>query len=125
MLGVAGRERGFFLGGIGLAGKKRLVNVKVARLDQPRIGRDEIAGREKKDIAGHDLRGRNIDRLSIAKRVDGERDALAQTFGGVLGLPLLRHVEDHRHENNDGDDDEACNVSGECRYARRKKQNDD
>ena len=66
MLGACGRESGFFLGRIGLAGEERLVDVKIACFDQSRIGGNEIAGREKKDIAGHDLCCGNIDRVSIA-----------------------------------------------------------
>ena len=121
----AGGRRRVLFGRIGLAGEKRFVDVKVAGFDQPRIGGHEIAGGEKKDIAGHDLRRGNIDRLSIAKRLGGERNLLAQALGGVLGLALLRHVEDHGHEHDDGDDDEARNVAGERRYGRREKQNQD
>ena len=109
-------------GWISLTGEKRFIDIKVARFDQSGIGGHEIAGREKNDIARHDLRRRNVDRLSVAKRLGGKRDLLAQTFGSVLGLALLRHVEDHGHEHNGGDDDEARNVSCERRYPAAKSR---
>ena len=105
--GGAGRRRRALFGRVGLAGEKRFIDIEVARFDQPGIGGYEIAGREKNDIAGHDLRRWNVDRRSIAKRLGGKRDLLAQTLRGVLGLALLHHVEDHGHHHDGGDDDEA------------------
>ncbi len=40
-------------------------------------------------------------------------------------LALLRHVEDHGHQHDDGDDDEARNVPGKRRHGRGEKQNQD
>ncbi len=122
--GVGRRRRALF-GGVGLAGEKRFIDIEVARFDQPGIGGYEIAGREKNDIAGHDLRRGNVDRRSIAKRLGGKRDLLAQTLRGVLGLALLHYVEDHGHHHDGGDDDEARNVAGKRRYARGEEQNQD
>ena len=123
--GRAGRRRCVLFGRVGLAGEERFIDIEIARFDQPAIGGHEIAGREKNDVAGHDLRRGNVDRLSIAKRFGGKRDLLAQPLGGVLGLALLRHVENYGHQHNGGDDDEARNVPGERRYGRREEQNQD
>ncbi len=121
----AGRRRRVLFGRVRLAGEKRFVDVEVAGFDQSGVGGHEIAGGEKNDIAGHDLSRGNVDRLSIAKRLGGKRDLLAQALGGVLGLALLHHVEDHRHQHDGRDDDEARNVAGERRDRRREKQNQD
>ena len=117
--------RGLLLGWIGLAGEKRFIDVEVAGFDQPRIGGHEIASRKKNDITRHDLHRGDIDWLSIAKRLGGKRDLFAQTLSGDFGAVLLHHVEDHGHEHNDGDNDEARNVPGECRYGRSEEQNQD
>jgi hypothetical protein len=114
-----------FFGWVSLAGEKRFINVEVAGFDQPGIGGHEIAGREKNDIARYDLPHWDIDWLSVAKRLSRKCNLLAQLLSGVLGLALLRHVEDHGHDHNDGDDDEARDVSGECRYGRREEQKQD
>ena len=71
------------------------------------------------------MRCRDVDRLSVAQRLGGKRDLLAQTLGGVLGLALLRHVEDHRHQHDGGNDDEARNVAGERRDGGSEEQNQD
>ena len=92
---------------ISLAGEQGFINVEIAGFDQPGIGRHQIARREQNDIAGYDLRRRDVDRLSVAQRLGGKRNLLAQPLSSVLGLALLRHVEDHGHEHDDGDDDEA------------------
>ena len=58
------RRRGavgcLLLGRQRLAGQRRLLHVQVARLEQARIGRDEIAGAEPDDIARHQLTSRQL-----------------------------------------------------------------
>ncbi len=104
---AGGGRRSLLLGWISLAGEQGFIDVKIAGFDQPGIGGHQIARREQNDIAGYDLRRRDVDRLSVAQRLGGKRNLLAQPLSGVLGLALLRHVEDHGHEHDDGDDDEA------------------
>jgi energy-coupling factor transporter ATP-binding protein EcfA2 len=84
-------------------------------------------GARRQPVAGADLRRREVGRLSIAKRLVGKRDLLAQPLGRppILRLVLLHNVEDHGHEHNGGDDGEARNVPGERRYGRREEQNQD
>ena len=71
-----GRRRRLF-GRIGFAGEKRFVDVKIAGFDQPGIGGHEIAGGEKNDVAGNDLRRGDVDRLAVAKHFGGKRDLFA------------------------------------------------
>ena len=106
-------RRRILFGRIRLAGQKRFIDVEVAGFDQPGIGRYEIASREKNDIAGNDIRRWNVDCAAIAKHFGGKRHLLAQTLSSILGLALLCHVEDHGHQHDDCDNDEARNVPGE------------
>ena len=85
MRGLGDCWRGLLFGGVSFAGEKRFIDVEVAGFDQPRIGGHEIASGKKNDITRHDLRRGDIDWLSIAKRLGGKRDLLAQTISSVLG----------------------------------------
>ncbi len=121
----AAYRRGVLFGRVRLAGEKRLVDVEIAGFNQSGIGGPEIAGGEKNVGAGHDLNRGNVDRLSVAKRLGGKRNLRAQALGGVLGLALLRHVEDNRHQQNGRDDDEARDVARERRDGGGEEQNQD
>ena len=118
-------RRHILFGRIRLASQKRFIDVEVAGFDQPRVGRYEIASGEKNDIAGNNIRRRNVDCAAIAKHFGGKRHLLAQTLCSILGLALLCYVEDHGHEHDDRDNDEARNVAGERRYRRCEQQNQD
>lgn len=52
---LAGKIAGVLLGRVRLARQQRLIDEEVARGDQPRVRRDEIAGRELHDVARHQL----------------------------------------------------------------------
>jgi hypothetical protein len=71
-----------FLGGIGLAGQQRLVDVEVPAFEQTRVRGNEIAGDQLDDIAGRQLADRNRDalpsRLTVAcTATDARSDATA------------------------------------------------
>ena len=117
--GASTWRRGVLLRRIGLASEQRFIDVQVTSVDQPGVRGHEVPGREKNDIAGYNLRRRNVDGLSVAKRIGGERDLLAQTRRSVFGTRSARHIEDHGPQHDERDDEEARNVPSERRYGRR------
>ena len=45
-----------------LAGQRRLGDLERRRAQQPAVGRDEVAGLDRDDVAGHELLGRQLRR---------------------------------------------------------------
>ena len=110
---------------VGFACEKRFVDIKIAGLDQPSIRGHEIPRRQKHDIAGYDLRGRNIDRRPIAKHFGGNRNPLGEAVGRGLRLVLLRHIQDYGHKHDCGDDGKTRNVSGGRGHGSGEEKNQD
>ena len=61
-----------------LAAQRRLVDRELGTLEQPQVGRDDVADLEQADVAAHELRGRKLERRAVAQRGRPAARALAQ-----------------------------------------------
>ena len=109
----------------GLAGEHRLVDVKVAGLQQDAVGGHQAAGREQHDVAGHHLFGGDLLRPAVAQHGGLDRHLGAQLLGGVVGAVLLEKAE-QRAAQDDGQDDQRIHpVLRHSRHTGGKDQDED
>ena len=114
------------LHGQGLAGQRRLVNVQVARLEQPAVRGDQIPGREANEVTGHDRPARQLGPLSVALHRGRGRHLLAELLRRLLRAPRLQQVdgdaEDHHPGDERGVDHLAQSRRQRCRHEQHERQ---
>ena len=90
--------------GLRLAGQRRHVHLERSG-DQPRIGREPVALAEQDQVAGHEIRGGDLELLAVAPHPRHGREVLPQRFGGPLRLDLLEEGEEGiEHDHRDDRD---------------------
>ena len=62
----------------------RLLNVEIARFQEPRIGRDQVSGRQPHDVTGDNIGSPDFLPLPVAQHGGGGRDLLPQLLDGSL-----------------------------------------
>ena len=93
---TGGRQvAGALLGRVGLAGQQRLVDEQVARLEQPRVGRHQVARGQPHHVAGHQRLDRQLPLRAVAPHRRPQADRAPQGVDRVLGPQLLDEVEGH------------------------------
>ena len=108
-----------------LARQCGLLDVEVSRLEEARVGRNAIAGRESDDVTGDQVAPPNLGPGAIAQGGRRRRHGVAQSLGDAMGAIGLHEVEHHtqcHHENNDGGVDPLAEDRG---GGARDQQNDD
>ena len=88
---------------LGLAGQRGFLDPQVRDLDQAQVGRHDRAGVEVHDVAGHELRRRDLDRAAGATGLDHRHRHLAERGDGPLGPVLLEEAE-QREQHDDRTD---------------------
>ena len=111
------RELGeLLLDRFGLAGERRLVDAQVRLGEQPRIGRDPVAGLDHQHVAHDYLRGVDHPQLAVAQDSrSGARKPLERVERG-LGSVLLPHADDDVGDDDERDDDRVEDVLREQRH---------
>jgi len=93
-----------FLRGHRFAGERRLLRVEVRRLQEPRVGRYRIAGREMNDIAWNEAAALDLHPAAVAPDGRGRSQLRLQLSHRAFGAECLPVVE-RDAENDDGGDD--------------------
>ena len=88
-----------------LAGQCRLLNVQIARFDEPRVRWDDVSCRQPHDIAGNDPGTTDVDPISVTQHGGLRGDPRPQLLDGLLRAVGLCEVE--RVAQNDDHDDDA------------------
>ena len=89
--------------GIDLAGQRRVVDPQVSRVDQPCVGRDEVAFLDDHDVAGHQQPRLDLLHLPVSDDAGLRGQHVPERLDGLLGTELLDERED-RVEQDDEDD---------------------
>ena len=104
-IGASGRnDPGPLLDREGLAGHARLADEEVRRLDHEAVGRDQVAGREQDEVAGHDRADRHRLLHAVAHHAARQREALLQ-FLDRRGRPVFLEEAEQRAAEDDRQDD--------------------
>ncbi len=120
--GVAGDPARLLLHRKGLAGQQGLVDEAVARLDQPAIGRNQAAGRELDDIAGHHFICGQALQAPVAPDIGAAGHLFAQACNRAVGTDLVQ-AADQRAGDDDGQHDQGIQpVMGDQRHQRADQQ---
>ncbi len=111
-----------FLGGQRLARQRRLLQVQVARLEQPGVGGHEIAGRQADDVARDDDGTRQL--LPHAISHDGRRGrhGAAQLLRCPLRVPGLHEVDRDAESDHPGDEGRVDGLPEQRRQAARDEK---
>ena len=97
------QSRGLLRHRLRLAGQRGLDALERGRLQEPGIGRDQVAGFQREDVTGDDSRGRNRSDLPIASHLGLGRGQLLERRDGLLRVELLVEADDGV-EDDDGED---------------------
>ena len=103
----------------------RLLNGEIARLDESRVGRDQIAGREPEHIARHDVPQRRLLPGAVSEhrgRRGHRRAKLIRRLLRPVRLPEVDRDTEHDHRHDDHGIDGLTERSGN---RARDEQNDD
>ena len=87
-----------------LAGEAGFGHQEVAALEHEPVGRDQVAGRQHDDVAGHQFSSRNDTRCLVAQGVHRQRESLAQLgdrFRGTVFLQEAKGAAAQNHGEND------------------------
>jgi len=89
--------------------------VEVSRLEEARVGRNAIAGRQSDDVPGDQLAPSNLAPGSVAEGGCRRRHGVAQPLRDAMGAIGLNEVERHtqcHHEDDDGGVDPLAEHGG-------------
>ncbi|MCS3727420.1 hypothetical protein FHR88_002454 [Bradyrhizobium betae] len=114
VVGVGDRA-GVLLRRIGLAGERRFARGEGRALQDQRIRRNDVAGTDAQDVAGHDLVDVDLAEGAVALDLGLERDRAAEDFRGADRMALLDGVEPDREHEDQDDDEPADLVAGQHR----------
>ena len=109
---IGGHDPWLLLHGERLAGHARLADEEVARLEDPSVGRNQVARREHEDVAGHERVRVHGAFDAVAHDAAGERQALLQLLDGRRGAILLVEAQ-QRGADHDREDDPRVHPLGE------------
>ena len=125
LAGIArGDDAGPLLDRIGLAGQRRLAGGEGRRLEQQRIGRDDVAGAHADDVARHDGIDFDPHEGAVALDLGLERHRAAQDLGRLDGAAFLEGVEADRERQDRHDDRAADVVAGRRRHDAGRQENE-
>ena len=88
-----------------LARQRRLGDLERRRLEQPPVGGDDVAGLDRDDVAGHELRRIELDELPVAANARLDEHHLLERRDGGGRLPLLLQAEERVEDGEEEDDD--------------------
>ena len=95
-----------------LARERAVVNREVVALDHAAVGGHGVTRSEHDDIAGHEVRGRDVDPFAVAQHACRMRHECLQRLGRALGRVLLREAD--RCVQHDDAEDRDREVQGSC-----------
>ena len=114
---VAKRRAGALhgLGALGdgqaLPGQRGLIDLQRGRLQQPPVGRDDIARLDRDDVPGNQLPGRDLRQLAVPPHPGLDDRHLLQGGDGRGGLALLPQVHDRVEQRQQDQQDARVSVS--------------
>ncbi len=87
------------------ARQRRLVDAQLAGVHELGVRGDTVAGCEQEQVPGHDVLGRDLDRIAVPADADAEREDPAEGRHRLLGAVLLGEREagvdrDHHHDRH-------------------------
>ena len=91
--------------GQALPGERRLRDLQRRRPQQPSVGRDDITGLDRDDIARHELRGGDLGQLAVPHDLGLDDHHLLQGGDGGSGLPLLTQAENRIEQRQEDQHD--------------------
>ena len=95
-----------FLRGHGFAGQRGLLDIEVARLQEPSIGGDQIPGGEPNEISGDNFMALHFLPRPIAQHSRGQANVFSEVFDGALRTVGLHEID--RYSKRDHDKDDCC-----------------
>jgi len=101
---------------VGFAGQQCLRDKEVVGLQNPPVGRNQIAGAEFNAVAWNKILRRRDAQLPVSPHPHRQCDRAAQCLDRPTGAMLLHHVENDAQEHQRDDEDEAQHIAGEGRY---------
>ena len=115
------RDR-FLLDGQRLPRQRRLVDVEVLGVEEPRVRRDHVAGREPDDVARDERAGEDLAPRSVAQHGGGLRDLGLQCVCCALRPVRLHELHEYAEDDNRDDDRRVGEVSEDGRRDAREEQ---
>ncbi len=87
-----------------LAGQRRLTDLQPGAIEQPGVGSDAIAGRQRQDVARHHIADRHGQRRTVAQDASVAGAHARQRLGRHADFALLPDTGRHVHADGQGDD---------------------
>ena len=107
-----------------LARERGLLDVEVSGLEEARVGRHAIPGRQPDDVAGDQVAPADLAPGSIAEGGRRRRHGVAQSLRDAMGAVGLHEVEHHAQGHHE-DDDGGVDPFAEDRGGGARDQQDD
>ena len=114
-----------FVDGEGFAGEQGLVELCARGFQDDAIGRNEIAGGELDDVAGHNFFNGRFNRAAIAPHRRVHRHRMLQGLHRLFRTMFLRHLQPDRGGENGENDGAAREVTDSGGDDRRNDENGD
>jgi len=108
--------------GLRLAGQDRFVAFELVRLEQPQVGRDDVADPQVDDVAGHEISDAHLHRLAVALDEGQVADLGMQGLDSPLRAVLVQEAKADAHRDDRGDDSGLDPVADDCRDHGRDQQ---
>ena len=110
---------------LGLAGERRLARAQRRRVEEARVGGDEVAALEQEDVATHHLGRGHHDGVAVAHDARPRRRQAGERRDRALGAVLLEEA-DQGVQDDDGEDGDAVDpLADGDRHGRRADQHPD
>nr|WP_232547115.1 hypothetical protein [Propioniciclava soli] len=116
---------GGLLGGLGLAGERRLLDAQAAGLHEAQVGRHPIAAAEPDDVTRHDLLGLDLRPRPVAAHRGAGGEHVADALERLLRAAPLHKADDRIDHRDRRDDDGVHPVTHERRDHRRDEEHVD
>ncbi|CAM5350569.1 hypothetical protein SSTU70S_00264 [Stutzerimonas stutzeri] len=113
---------GLFVDRKGFTGQQRLIDVAVARLDQPAIGGNQAAGGEFDDVAGDDFAGWQVLQAAVAPDVGATGHLLAQTLDRPVRADFVQAADQRTGQHDAQHDQRVQPVVRRQRHQRADQQ---
>ena len=120
-----GERFGDLLHRLGFAGEGGLLDAQAGRMDEPGIGRYDVAGFEQHHVTRHQIGGGHLGHLAGPPHPDYRRGELAQRAHGLLGLVLLAEAQGAVEYHDGHDDDRVLVVAEKGGHHGRDDEDDD
>lgn len=105
-----------------LAGEHRLVAGEPGDLQQPDVGRDDVAQMQVDDVAGHEVGDVDRGRAAVADHGGLVPDLVMKGLGGLLGAVFVDEPEPDRERDDDPNDQRVASLADEVGRGRRREQ---